>query len=84
MNDYSFTDKQSSIYQNLIDSGCNEDISIYFLTLLDNEETKTAYRLLTKQRRNLLDIIHDNHRKLDCLDYLIRKLKKEGIINNES
>lgn len=66
-----------AIVQNLKDAGCNPDIIERFMYLQAGGETEEGFRLLSKQRRRLLDTIHENQKMLDNLDYLIYKLRKE-------
>lgn len=35
-------------------------------------------RLLNKERRKLLNAVHNNQKQLDCLDYLIFKIRKRN------
>ena len=60
--------------QNLKDAGCEEDFIERFIFALENNQNKEVFLLLRGWRNSLLDEIHNNQHKLDCLDYLIRKL----------
>ena len=71
------------IQQSLHDSGFQENEINRFICLIENGEKKTSYKLLKKQRCCLLDTIHSDQRMIDCLDYFIRKMMKEGFISNE-
>ena len=71
------------IWQNLKDAGCDYKMINNFIILIHKGNKHIPCRLLTKQRYALLDTIHDNQKKLDCLDYFIRKMKKEGFTSNE-
>lgn len=63
-----------TIMQNLKDAGCEDDFIERFILALENDQNKEAFLLLRRWRNSLLDEIHNNQHKLDCLDYLIRKL----------
>lgn len=63
-----------TIMQNLKDAGCEDDFIERFILALENDQNKEALLLLRRWRNSLLDEIHNNQHKLDCLDYLIRKL----------
>lgn len=63
-----------AIIQNLKDAGCEGDFIDRFILALENNQNKEAFLLLRGWRNSLLDEIHNNQHKLDCLDYLIRKL----------
>ena len=63
-----------AIIQNLKDAGCEDGFIDRFILALENNQNKEAFLLLREWRNSLLDEIHNNQHKLDCLDYLIRKL----------
>ncbi len=62
------------IRENLRDADCNEDLIAELETL-----PSSCARLcrLKTYRRDLLDSIHTEQRKLECLDYLIYQLRRE-------
>lgn len=71
-------DKQiaaNAVIQNLKDAGCEDDFIEKFILALENNQNKEASFLLRGWRNSLLDEIHNNQHKLDCLDYLMRKLR---------
>ena len=61
--------------RNLVDAGCPEALIEEFATLSDPGE---QMRWLRRYRRDLLDGIHSEQKKLDCLDYLIFSLRNNG------
>ena len=69
---------REAVLQNLKDAGCDPDIIARFMTCQDAGKTKDSLRVLASHRATLLDEIHASQFKLDCLDYLIYKLRKEG------
>ena len=69
---------REAVLQNLKDAGCGPDIIARFMTCRDAGKTKDALRVLAVQRAALLDEVHASQAKLDCLDYLIYKLRKES------
>lgn len=72
------SDKLEKLRQNLIDAGCcecliDECIKCY------NEKNKTRLKcMLTKQKLQLLDNLHECQDQIDCLDYLIYELSREN------
>lgn len=68
--------ERQEIIQNLKDAGCKEDFIMKFISMTDNNRSEEAFELLRKWRNHLMEEIHSSQHKLDCLDYLIRKLKK--------
>ena len=57
--------------QNLLDAGCDEAFIAEYDTLCGC----TKLCRLKARRRELLDGIHAEQKKLDCLDYLIYQLR---------
>ena len=64
-----------SVKQNLIDAGCDEHFIRQFMSLRSEQKTTEMLTLLAEQRKNLLDGVHAEERKIYCLDYLVNKLK---------
>ncbi len=63
-----------AIIQNLKDAGCEDAFIERFILALENNQNKEVFLLLRGWRNCLLDEIHSNQHKLDCLDYLLREL----------
>lgn len=60
---------------NLIDAGCDEKtINEFLQCTTENEQIK----LLSKHRKELIDRYHCETKRIECLDFLVRKLKKEN------
>jgi len=70
-------DAAREVYQNLVDAGCDADTIEKFFDLYVKGKTGEQLRLLSKQRRRLMEKVHEEQRKLDCLDYLIYQIKKK-------
>jgi hypothetical protein len=64
-----------AVRENLRDAGCTEQTIELFIK--QKGETPGKNHVLEKQRRFLLDRIHEYQKKLDCLDYLIYQLEKK-------
>lgn len=67
-----------AVRQNLKDAGCEEAFIDRFFLTLENRRSKEAVQQLRCRRNELLDEIHCSQHKLDCLDYLIRKLESQN------
>lgn len=63
----------------LKDAGCEEAFIMKFISVMDINQSKRALELLREWRNHLMDEIHSNQHKLDCLDYLIRMLSNERV-----
>ena len=67
------------IYQNLRDAGCDEQTTEKCMTFVQNGEYPKMLPILSRFRVNLLESIHSGQKQIDCLDYLIYKIKKNNI-----
>ncbi|MCQ4636507.1 hypothetical protein NE619_07180 [Anaerovorax odorimutans] len=74
MTDY-FT-KGNKIVQNLEDAGCSPQNIEQCCHCYEEGSVEELLRLLSGHRKFLLEQIHENQKKLDCLDYLIYKIRK--------
>ena len=68
---------QEDIVQNLRDAGCDEDTISKFLKCIEKGEKPEGLRLLKRQRSELLDTVHKEQRKIDCLDYLVYMMQRQ-------
>jgi len=65
------------LIQNLIDAGCPQEVVEVFTNCTGDNDYKRKLQILSKQRRTLVNDIHESQKKLDCLDYLICSIKTE-------
>ena len=65
-----------AIIQNLVDAGCDKDTITAFVEDIHKEKIAEGLRLLATHRRSLLDDLHKEQKRIDCLDYLIYKIEK--------
>lgn len=72
------TMKQETVVQTLKDAGCPEDFAARFLQVMECGSTAEQLRLLSCQRCKLLEQVHIEQKKLDCLDYLRYSLKSKS------
>lgn len=66
------------ILQNLKDAGCDSLIADNIIALIKSGDRIPALNLLAKHRRKLLNLLHNNQKKIDCLDFLIFNLKQKS------
>ncbi len=71
-------DKKEALIQNLQDAGCDQKIINEFFKLLEKKKIDQIMVLLKKYRNSILNVIHENQKKIDILDYLIFDLKKNN------
>lgn len=67
---------QDAMIQNLKNAGCNSKTIQGFSEKLKMECYEEGIYLLELHRRTLLETLHSDQRKIDCLDYLVYQLKK--------
>lgn len=66
--------EDETIIQNLKDAGCQKDIIDIFT---DTDDKERQLRILSAQRKQILEQIHVVNARLECLDYLIYTIRKE-------
>lgn len=69
-------DLYGSIYQNLIDAGCDEQTVEQCMACVKEKRLAEMMPVLSRYRASLLDSVHIGQDKIDCLDFLIYKIKK--------
>ena len=72
------TDAQGILRQNLLDAGCGSDTVQRCMALAQTKDTPELMRILAQHRQTLLDAVHENERRIDCLDYLIYQFEKQN------
>ena len=65
-----------ALLENLEDAGCGPEFAERFLTLEQTGQHQEQLKLLSDHRRQLLDSLHREERRIDCLDYLVYQLEK--------
>jgi len=63
--------------QNLLDAGCGADTIRRCMDLAGKQGRKELLHILSRHRRELLDLVHQNEKRIDCLDYLVYQIEKE-------
>ena len=72
------SDAKGLFLQNLIDAGCDPELIRQCTALAQQKETFELMRVLSRHRKALLDAVHQNEKRIDCLDYLIHALEKQN------
>ena len=67
----------SSVLQNLKDAGCTDEMIEKFMALQDSDDEEQQIQLLSGHRKHLLEKLHREEKRIDCLDYLIYQMKKK-------
>lgn len=68
-------DVYGSIYQNLIDAGCDEQTTEQCMIFVKEGNVLKILSVLLKYRVSLLNSVHIGQKQIDCLDFLIYKIK---------
>ena len=69
---------EAAAERNLRDAGCCDEFIREFTELGRGGREAEQRRLLAKRRAELLDELHENQRRIDCLDYLIYMRRRGG------
>ena len=64
-------DKNFLMRRNLADAGLPEATITEILSLLGEGRDIAVRRILAQHRTSLLNTVHENQTRIDCLDYLI-------------
>ena len=72
-----YLESLDSLIQNLEDAGCSQETAAQFMELGVMGKKKDQLKLLEQHRKRLLETIHKNEKQIDCLDYLVFRMKKE-------
>ncbi|WP_101553053.1 hypothetical protein [Anaerotruncus massiliensis (ex Togo et al. 2019)] len=70
---------REELVRNLMDAGCGPDLIARFLDCLREGGRKDQLKMLSGHRDALLDRIHRDERRIDCLDYLIYRIERDLI-----
>lgn len=65
-----------AMIQNLKDAGCDDELIAQFSDLNTQSKTHEQLRVLAGYRQRLVEQLHQNQKRVDCLDYLIYSLRK--------
>ena len=66
---------EEMLITNLKDAGCDDKTIAAFLQYRQTNDQAKQMDLLKKHRNSLLDKIHEDQKAIDCLDYLLYKIK---------
>lgn len=67
---------QEAVIQNLKDAGCKTEQVEAFLEIGREGDVKRQMKLLERHRQALLEAMHQEQRRIDCLDYLLFQMKR--------
>lgn len=70
------SDTMGILHQNLIDAGCCEDLILTCMELAKTNEWDCILTLLSKKKADVLNVVHDGQKQIDCLDFLVYSIQK--------
>lgn len=73
------SDTMEILHQNLIDAGCSKNLIEICMELARSNQWNRILPLLSQQRADLLDLIHNGQKQIDCLDFLVYRISKRCI-----
>ncbi len=76
-------DVYGSIYQNLIDAGCDTKTTEQCMALVEDGRYCDTLPILTQYRKTLLGSVRTRQKQIDCLDFLIYKLKNYNFVKEK-
>ena len=65
------TNKEFLMRRNLTDAGFPESEIARIISLLEEGRETAVHRILAQHRSDLLNTVHENQKRIDCLDYLV-------------
>lgn len=71
------SDKFGILRQNLIDAGCGDNTIKKCIDYAQSDEWDRLIPKLSEHKAALLGAVHENQKKIDCLDFLVYQIKKE-------
>ena len=71
------------LLENLEDAGCGPEVTERFWALESAGQHQEQLKLLSDHRRHLLDCLHREERRIDCLDYLVYQMESAAPENPE-
>ena len=63
--------------QSLSDAGCCKEAADTILERFESGSIDEMVRLLKKERCRAMDEYHESGRKVDCMDFMLRKIENE-------
>ncbi len=70
-------DKYGSVRQNLIDAGCDDQTTESCMACFNAGNMAKMLPALTMHRQTLLDELHKEQKRIDCLDYLVYTIQRD-------
>ena len=69
---------KEAIIQNLKDAGCSHQQIQELLELYKQNKKEKIHKILDKHRKNVLNKVHESEKQIDCIDYFIYQIERQG------
>lgn len=69
--------------QNMRDAGCGQETIQKIYRLYTDGQVKDAVKILRQHRCSLMEQLHESQGRVDCLDFLVRKMENLYRAGNE-
>ena len=69
--------RPDAVIQNLEDAGCDPETVAQFMEAGMAGNRQNQLKLLEQHRKRLLESVHQNEKRIDCLDYLVFQMNQE-------
>lgn len=69
--------KSVLLLRNLKDAGCNAAMAEQFLAYEREKKKRAQRQLLLRQKNSLLRAVHENQKRIDCLDFLLYSVEQQ-------
>lgn len=66
------------LYQNLSDAGCSEELITKCMKHAESSNIADMLKLLDEYKKIMLASVHTKEKRIDCLDFLMYRLKRES------
>ena len=76
-------ENENAVKSNLLDAGCSDQSAAFVDRMVQAGRLSDALHAMKVIRCDLMEALHQSQRRVDCLDYLIRKTEKEIITGKE-
>lgn len=65
------------LLRNLKDAGCNAAMAEQFLAYEREKKKRAQRQLLLRQKNSLLRAVHENQKRIDCLNFLLYSVEQQ-------
>ena len=69
---------KEDVVQNLKDAGCDQEIIQNFMECMEQDDLNGQMQLMEKHRECLLNKVHEEEKHINCLDYLVYQIRRNG------